>query len=130
MSSARIESDGKVVVLDGAAEPDEVITEADVQDPAKLARYLSRSLKLIAELQRKHTPRRIDFENLSLGVSGAAIQLQHNFGGAVRWWVVDNVIIGPDTYILQRDEIRTTDDTLVILSYSTGRATIRVEEAG
>lgn len=121
---------GAVKALDGRAEPDEVITEKDVQDAAKLARALSAVTKAIAALKRKWSPRVIDFEDVLVATSGAPIQLSHGFG-RVRWWVIDWVPTSPGTVapILYRSD-DSTAQTLVLLSYVDGIASIRVEEAG
>lgn len=130
MSSAKI-AGSTVKALDGRAEPDEVITEKDVQDPAKLARALSAMAKDIAAQKRNWSPRRIDFEDVLVATTGTPVRLGHGFG-RVRWWVIDWVPTSPGTVapILFRDVAATDDKTLVLLSYVDGIATIRVEEAG
>lgn len=130
--SARIDTTtGKVTPLDGRAEADEVVTEDDVQEPAKLARLLCRILKTLAELRRRFAPRRIDFHDVTTPGSGGTISLQHNFGGRVVWWIIDYQIITTVTApILQRSVASSTDNTLVLLTHTTGLASIRIEEAG
>ncbi len=51
MSTAIINPDGAVRQLDGKRSPDEVVTEKDVQEPAKLARLLGTSLQNVATLR-------------------------------------------------------------------------------
>jgi hypothetical protein len=130
LSAAKVSESGVVTSLDGRAEPDEVITENDVQDAAKLARALSAMSKAIAALKRAWAPRTIDFEDVLVATSGAAVHLAHGFG-RVRWWVIDWVPTSPGTVapILFKSDA-TTEQTLVLLSYVDGTATIRVEEAG
>ena len=84
MSTARVDSAGKVFPLDGRAAPEEVVTEADVQDPAKLARLLGRLLKDTATLRRARVPKCIDFEDQAALTAGNTLTLQHNFNGRVR----------------------------------------------
>ncbi len=130
MSAAKVNNDGKVTILDGRASASEVVTDADVQDPPKLARLLGRLLANVAQLARAHTPRRLDFEDVTCAGSGAAIRLRHGFGGRVRWWPVDYLSTGtPAAPILERGAA-TDANVLVLLSYTTGTVSIRVEEAG
>jgi hypothetical protein len=129
VSAAKIATGGKVTILDGKAAAEEIITEQDVQEPAKLARILGRTVKVLAEIARRFNPRRIDYEDVPCLTAGAAIQLQHNFKGRVRWWIVDWTSTGTAAPVLKRNTT-TTADTLVLLSYVAGTATIRIEEAG
>lgn len=128
MSSARIDSAGKVTTLDGKAEPDEVITEADVQDPAKLARRLGAMAKDLAMLRRAWAPRRLDFDEQTITAAGNTISLEHGFGGRVRWWVVSSTTES----LAGENATLTTANTLVLNASSLvdGTCTIRVEEAG
>jgi len=131
MSAARIDSASKVTILDGKVAPNEVVTEADVQEPAKLTRLLTRLLRDVAELKRLFVPKRIDFEDVLVGSAAATTTLQHNMGGRVRWWVVDwQPSVGGAGPALRRDAASTTSSTLVLFSGNTGTATIRVESAG
>lgn len=137
-SAARVDSAGKVKQLGPKASADEVVTELDVQQPSKLARLLCRILAQLAALRRQWAPRRLDFEDVVLaGAAGAGVgvRLQHNFGGRVRWWVVEwtfgggGAASGPVLLKgVAAGEI--TDSTIVLYSYQAGTATIRVEEAG
>lgn len=133
MSASKIDVAGKVTILDGRAEPDEVITEADVKDAPKLARVIGRMLATLATLRRAWAPRRIDFEDIPVGSIGATVQpLEHGFKGRVRWWVVgwqNSSGAGPSLRETTA-AAGSTDTTLVLQSYIAGTATIRVEEAG
>ena len=136
---ARI-SAAAVKQLEGRAEPDQAVTEADVQEPPKLARLLTSILKDIATRKRRHYPRRIDFENL-VCTSNNKLTLRHAFGGRVRWWVVEwtssgtpLVDSGGDTLVIKSPMIHqtaaSTADVLILQCDVAGTATIRVEEAG
>lgn len=129
MSAARIDSAGKVWNLDGRVEPDENITELDVQDPAKLSKLLGRVLASQATLRRNFVPRRLDFEDVAVGTLAAAVPLQHGLNGRVRWWIVDWTSSGTAAPVLRRGAA-TDSNTLVLESYVAGTATIRIEEAG
>ncbi len=130
MSAARIEADGRVKILDGKAEPDAVVTESDAKDPAKLARLLARLLKDIATVRRRFTAKRIDFEDVAVSTAGATVSLQHNLNGRVRWWLAGWQSSGTTAPILKESATATTAQTLVLMSYVAGTATIRVEGAG
>jgi hypothetical protein len=132
--AAIVGSDGTVRQLDGRAEPEVVVQEADVQDATKLARMLAWLLREVATLRRRFYPRRIDFEDVvSTGSAGspATIRLEHGFGGRVRWWVVDvtapGVIAVPYIY---NDTTQTDANTLVLKVYYPSTITIRIEEVG
>lgn len=129
MSAVRISSAAKVSTLDGRAQPDEVVTEADVQEPPKLARLLARLLKDTTALKRAFAPRRIDFEDVAVSTAGATVSLQHNFAGRVRWYLVGWSSTGTQAPIL-KEAAATTASTLVLASYVAGTATLRVESAG
>ncbi len=130
VSAARFSGDGKVTQLDARAGAREVVTESDVQDPSKLAKLLTRILADVASLTRAWRPARLDFEDVAVSTAGAAVPLQHNMNGRVRWWVVGWQCTTNVAPILREDTTNTTASTLVLLSYVAGTATIRVEAAG
>ena len=130
MSAALVNSDGAIRSLDRQAGADEIITEADVQDPAKLARSLAAAYKALAALRRAWAPRRLDFEDVPVSTAGATVSLEHDMGGRVRWHLVGWRSPGTSAPILKEETDLTTDRTLVLMSYVAGTATIRVEEAG
>lgn len=129
MTAARIESDGRVVPLDGKAEPAEVVTEEDAKDPGKVSRLLARLLKENATLRRQYTPKQIDFVDVAVSTAGASVSLQHTFNTRVRWWLVGWRSAGTTAPILKEDTTNTTATTLVLLSYVAGTACIRIEAA-
>lgn len=129
--SARVDTAGVVTRLDGKADADEVVTESDVQDTAKLARLLCRILKTLADLKRRFVPRRIDFHDITTVATPGTVTLQHNFNGRVVWWPIDYQISGSAASpIIQRNAAAGDANTLVLLTYTTGLVSIRVEEAG
>lgn len=128
--AAVVASDGTVRQLDGRAEPDFVVEPKDVQDAPRLAKLLGIMLRELARLKRSWAPRRIDFVDVTCAAGGVTIRLEHGFGGAVRWWVVDwQISAASGAPILQR-YTGTDENTLVLWSDKAGVATIRVEEAG
>ena len=125
--SANVEADGTIRQLDGRAEPDAIITEQDVQDPAKLARLLQWVVRELVLLRRRFRPRRKDFKDRVLDATGTTKHaLEHGFGTTdVRVWVV-----GWSGAAAPNIEAHSDSDakTLYVVSKSAGTATIRVEE--
>ncbi len=128
--TARLTRSDEVVQLDRPAEPPENVTEEDVQDAGKVARLLMRLLRDVTGLKRRFWPRAIDFEDRDVDDTGTTkYRFTHNFGGRVRWWVVDAVdTSGGPAYLARHAD--TDNDTLVLVSFALSRVTIRVEEAG
>ncbi len=128
--ATKIDSRGKVYPLGPKPSADDLlVTTEDVQDASKLALILGKVLDSVSTLRARWYPRKIDFEDLVCDGSGAALTLQHNFGGRVRQWVVDWTSGSAASPILIRG-VETDANKLVLYSYQAGTATIRVEEAG
>lgn len=128
MSASRIDSAGKVTRLDGKADPEEVVTEADVKDPAKLAKMLARVLATVAGLRRSFVAKRVDFEELTVLSAGNTVSVQHNFNGNVRWWVIDGT-----TFVFAKRNTTLTTATTLALDVSgsvNGTFSLRVEHVG
>jgi hypothetical protein len=126
MSGAVVNADGGVRQLDAKAEAPIVITAEDAADKEKLARLLQQALRDLAELRRRHSPKWLDFEDVTL--STGDYEFPHGFRGRVRWWVVDWLPdASADPVALERSA-DSTADTLVLSSFCDGVATIRVEE--
>ncbi len=129
--SVKISSSGEVTQLDKSAEPDDVVTEEDVQDPARLSRLILADKRAIAKLNRRWAPRYVDFEDVTVDAVGTLFTLRHGLGGRVRFWVVDFRVVGAaGAPIIQRDATETTNDVLGLRSYKEAEVTIRVEEVG
>lgn len=127
MAAARVTSAGRIYQLEKAAEPVEIITEADAADSIKLSRLLMRLAKDVTALKRRHFPRRIDFEDRDVDNTGTTkYRFEHGFKGRVRWWPVD-VVGGVPALIRDED---TDQNTLVLTSTNAATLTIRIEEAG
>ena len=128
--AARIDRAGNVYQLDRQAEPDEVVTEEDVQDPNKLARLLMRILKTLAGITRRFYPRRVTFHDRAV-TSGDALRLPHGFNARVDWLVVDWVPTTPgDVPIFERVAAATTVNTLVLEVGNSGLVSVRLEVSG
>lgn len=127
--AARIARSGRVYQLDRPAEPTELVSEEDAKDTAKLARLLIRILSDLASIKRRFFPRWVDFEDRDV-VSGDVMRLTHDFGGRVRYWVVDWRPATPgDVAAFDRNE-DTDEKTLLLNVGNTGMVTMRVEAAG
>ncbi len=124
---ARVASDGRVTQIDGKATAPEIVTESEVQEPAKLARLLGRLVVEVAALRRRFAPRRTDFEDCVVTNPATILTLEHSFGGRVRWWIVDQT-----SAMMANQTADTTADTLVLSVYgdADGTCTVRIEEAG
>lgn len=127
--AARIEASGRVYQLDRPAEPDEVVTEEDVQDASKLARLLLRILKDLALIRRRFFPRRITFANRAV-TAGSQLRLSHKFGTAVEYWVVKWRPASPTDSPVFDYSTDTDADTLVLDVGNAGTVSFRVESGG
>lgn len=87
IGSAKINAQGKIIMLGAATLPDQGVTAEDVKDPTNLATVLSSLLASVAELKSRWAPRSLDYEDVVVGAAGAVKSLQHNLAGRVRWWV-------------------------------------------
>lgn len=127
--SANIPNGGQPRQLDRQAEPDEQVTEDQVQDPPRLARLLMAILRELALLKRRFWPRRIDHEDREVDATGTTLfRFHHGFGGRVRWWVVDwDASSGAPAL---RKDSSSDNNTLVLVSDVEGTMTLRIEEAG
>lgn len=120
---------GKTRSLDRKTQADERVPEADVQEPPKLARLLTRILGDLAALKRPFVPRRTDFEDVDVDDTGTTkYRFPHGFGDRVRWWVVDWSSVAGWPALIKDDS--SDKDTLVLVSLTIGTATIRVEAVG
>lgn len=131
MTTALIAKDGTIRKLDRVAESDERVTPADVQDPETLARIVQDLRKQVAQLRRAWTPRVLVFRDVvttgSLG-SPQTLRFNHSFGGAA-WFQVLRLVTGGTDFRLDYSA-NSTNDTLILTSYSSGTFSLRVEEVG
>jgi hypothetical protein len=126
---ARVDSDGTITQLGTRPVPDEVVTAEDAKDPEKVAKILARLLAGMAEQKRRWAPRRMDFAGVVVAV-GSYTTLQHNFAGAVHWWIINWQSTGAGNATQFIDTDFSDDNSLVLFSGESGIATIRVEAAG
>lgn len=127
--SAIFPKNGKMRQLDRRPEPDEPVTDKDVQDPKYLARLLFRMLQELARLKRRWWPKHFDYEEQEVDATGTTKhRFVHGLNQRVRWWPVEwkDATGGPQLV----QHVDTDDHTLVLVSYTAGTLTLRVEEAG
>lgn len=138
MSAANVASSGVISTLDGRAPSDIVITSRDVGDPERLARMMQEHARKLAVIERRWSPKRLDF--VDYAVSGSSdIRLDHGFGGRVRWWIGQwrATSTAANFIPLLMESASTNDNTLVLSNLDiagvgrfAGTVTIRVEAAG
>lgn len=133
MAGATYTQDGTLRQLDKPPQADEVVTEADAQEPAKLTRLLGRLLRDVARLSRAWSPRVINYQD-TLVAASTKYRFAHQFGTRVNWWVIDwkpTSTAANMNVELFRDS--TTDENVLVLltgAATVGTVSIRVEEAG
>lgn len=119
--------------LDVKKQPDEVLTETDVQDPLKLSRLLMRILSQLSELRRRYAARHNTYFNIISDGDALAphvVRLPHGFSGPVEWHVVgvrDGVFIVDDRVV---ESSASDENTLVLEIFFRATIQIRVQEKG
>lgn len=124
-----IVASGQTRQLDRQAEPDEQVTPEYVADQERMARLLMRILRDLALMKRRFWPRRADHEDRVVDGTGTTkYRFPHGYNGRIRWFPVDwsGATAGP-RLVRHAD---TDNNTLVLVSYTAGTVTLRVEEAG
>jgi hypothetical protein len=103
--------------------------DGDVTKLAEVLRKIGERIGLLESVQRP------DYNEYELEVSsGVTYTLQHDFGGAVRWYVVDwapteaNIMVPSAAPAFVRTQA-TTAGSLVLRSTCDGKAVIRVESS-
>jgi len=128
--SALAFTDGTVRQLDRATEADARVTAADVQDPETLARMLQELRKDVARLRGQWTPRSVTFVDVVTTGSGGTpqtLRFPHGFGGRVWYSVVSS---SGAAMRLDYSSASSTNDVLILSSYSAGTFSLRIEEMG
>lgn len=127
--SAVFPLNGPLRQLDRRAEARDQLPEAEVTEPARLARKLTEYDRRIATEERRWKPMFFDFEDRTVDASGTTkYRFEHRFGGRVRYWAVE-WSGGTDAPNLLK-HADTDTNTLVLTSTVAGVVTLRVEKAG
>lgn len=127
--SAVIKTDASIRQLDKPSEPQAQVTEEQVTDPKRLSRILMSILRDVAQLKRRWWPSFLDFEDTTVDGTGTTkYRFPHRFKNRVRWWPVDWTGATAGPRLVRHSD--TDSDTLVLVSYTAGTLTLRIEEAG
>lgn len=122
MKSVRL--DGQVVRARRKVYSSDAVMEEDASNPGRIADLLRVAMQRISELEARLADEGIEFE-ANVGAAGALSRFEHGFGKSVRFWPVywSGATAAP---ILARSS-DSTDNTLVLASYTAGRVVIRIE---
>ncbi len=101
------------------------VGQDEIQEPERLAQVLTELMKRVRSLEGVQASNYTEFE-VSLPASGT-VQIAHNFGCPVRYWVTSWKSAG--VVSVSMNESESTENVLVINSTVAGRATVRVEKA-
>ncbi len=100
------------------------------QDPKALGEQLRQVMLRVNRLEASAPKEATEFE-VVVSSLGATVELMHNYGGPVRWWVTGwmriSASIVPSSGPSLVESATSTNDLLVLSSYVAGRAIIRVE---
>jgi hypothetical protein len=122
-------SSGKIRQLDRPAQPEDQVTEEQVTDSKQLSRLLNELRSDTAKEQRRWQPNFVEHEDVSVDGTGTTkYRFTHKFGKRVRWWPTDWTGATAGARLVKHTD--SDDDTLVLVSYTTGKLTVRIEEAG
>lgn len=106
--------------------------EEDVKSPGKLTELLRGVMKRLSDIESALPPEATEFE-VNAGTDGAEVRLLHGFNGPVRWYVTTWTQTGGSTYPVDApvfvQDATSDSNTLVLRSYSSGKAVIRVEQS-
>lgn len=130
MSASLVYADGKVRQLDKPASGRDRFTPDEAKDADKLARKVQDLEDRLAKLERGWMPRQttfVDQTTTGTALSPQTLRFPHGFGGRV-WYSV--LSASGAAMRLDYDSTNSTNDTLVLASYSTGTFSIRIEESG
>jgi hypothetical protein len=95
-----------------------------------MAEQMRQVMLRVNRMEAALPPEATEFE-VNVGAAGALVELRHNTGGLVRWWVTQwirqsSTVATVAGHSLVEDPSSNLD-TLFLKSYVTGRAVIRVE---
>ncbi len=108
------------------------IDDGDAANPEKVAKMLRALANRVSELETRVGPEGLEFE-VNVGAYGALTSISHNFGSAIRWYVVTWTQIGgysfPTGPSVLVEDATSDSNTLRLRSYAAGRAIVRVEQS-
>lgn len=114
----------------GAGQASGGSSSVDVDDKPRLSSFLKEVAVRLTRVELRMSPPQVDFE-INCGTAGAKSYIRHGFGAPVRWYVVhwgrqDGASLPTAAPALVMDTSSDTN-TLVLNSYVSGKAVIRVE---
>lgn len=127
--SAVFTSAGKTRQLDKPAQQPDQVTEEQATDPKRLSRLLNELRQAVARQSRRWAPSFVEHEDVVVDGTGTTkYRFAHRFGKRVRWWPVDWVSASAGPRLVRHAD--TDTNTLVLVSYTAGTLTLRIEESG
>lgn len=100
------------------------VSESDVTDPKKLAELLKNLVSQVGKLENKSTPEAVEYE-LDVSNGGTKVRIRHGFNSPVRFYVTHwSNSSGAPSLVW---DTTSTPDLLVLKSYVSGRAIVRIE---
>ncbi len=127
--SAVFPANGKPRQLDLPAQPDNPVTEEQVTDVKRLSRLLNELRKDVMAQKRRWQPDFIEHEDVAVDGTGTTkYRFPHKLGKRVRWWPTDWTGATAGARFVKHAD--SDADTLVLVSYTAGKLTLRIEVAG
>ncbi len=107
------------------------IGKATEEDSGSIAERMRQVMLRVNKLEAASLQEAVEFE-VVVSTAGAAVELMHNIGGPVRWYVtkwmrVDATSVAPVGGHSLVESSTSTNELLVLNSYVAGRAVVRVE---
>lgn len=108
------------------------IYDESLKDTQKLGEILRGIVNRLTSVEARTPPEAVEIEKV-VSAGGAVTEFTHNFKCPVRWYVVDwakSSAATPTTApILVRNQDTSTEDVLVLSSYTAGKVVLRIEPA-
>lgn len=132
--SALVFTDGRVRQLDKPQTGKDRFTPEQAADGAALARKVQDLEDRLARIERQWNTTRRDVTFVDVVTTGSlgspqTLRFPHGLGGRV-WPTLLSMTAGGNDFRLEYSAALSTNDTLVMTSYSTGTFSLRVEEMG
>lgn len=132
--SALTFTDGRVRQLDKPQTGRDRFTPEQAADQQVLARKVQELEDRLSRIERQWNTTRRDVTFVDVVTTGSlgspqTLRFPHGFGGRV-WFTLVSLTTGGTDFRLDYSAATSTNDTLVLTSYSSGTFSIRVEETG
>lgn len=132
--SALVFTDGRVRQLDKPQTGKDRFTPEQAADDAVLARKVQDLEDRLARIEARWSTTRRDVTFVDVATTGSlgspqTLRFPHGFGGRV-WFTLASLTTGGTDFRLDYASASSTNDVLVLTSYSTGTFSLRIEEMG